>query len=171
MTQNLVFLGLGSNLGDRVETVRGAERLISEIDGVIVVSSASLYETEPVGIADQPSFINSALKIKTILQPAVLLGKLKEIERKMGRVDAVRWGPRIIDIDILLFGNIEVNKIINEKGLTIPHPEMTKRAFVLVPLSEIAPNVVHPVLKKSVRELLDDLGDVTDVRVWKGDSD
>ena len=165
MTQNFVFLGLGSNLDDRVETVRGAERLISEIDGVIVVSSASLYDTEPVGIVDQPSFINSALKIKTTLQPAELLGKLKEIEREMGRVDAVRWGPRIIDIDILLFGDI----VINEEGLTIPHPEMTKRAFVLVPLSEIAPNVVHPVLKKSIRELVDDLGDVTDVRVWKGD--
>ena len=167
MTQNIVFLGLGSNIGDRVRSLKRAEKLISEIDGVIVVSSASLYETEPVGIVNQPSFINSALKIETTLHPAELLGRLKEIERKMGRVDAVRWGPRIIDIDILLFGNI----VVNEKGLTIPHPEMTKRAFVLVPLSEIAPDVIHPILQKSIRELVDELGDVTDVRVWKGDCD
>jgi 2-amino-4-hydroxy-6-hydroxymethyldihydropteridine diphosphokinase len=165
MTQSIVFLGLGSNIGDRVKALKEAERLISEIDGVLVVSSASLYETEPVGIVDQPSFINSALKIKTTLRPTELLGGLKEIERKLGRVDTIRWGPRIIDIDILLFDNIVVNK----KGLTIPHPEMAKRAFVLVPLSEIAPDIIHPVLKKSIRELVDELGDVTDVMVWKED--
>ncbi len=167
MTQSIVFLGLGANIGNRVKALKEAERLISEIDGILVVSSASLYETEPVGIVDQPSFINSALKIKTALYPTELLGRLKEIEREMGRVDTIRWGPRIIDIDILLFGNI----VINKKGLTIPHPEMAKRAFVLVPLSEIAPNVIHPVLAKSIRELVDDLGDVTDVRMWKGDRD
>jgi 2-amino-4-hydroxy-6-hydroxymethyldihydropteridine diphosphokinase len=165
MTQSIVFLGLGSNIGDRVKALKEAERLISEIDGVLVVSSASLYETEPVGIVDQPSFINSALKIKTTLRPTELLGGLKEIERKLGRVDTIRWGPRIIDIDILLFDNIVVNK----KGLTIPHPEMAKRAFVLVPLSEIAPNVIHPVLKKSVRELVDDLGDAKGIIKYQKD--
>lgn len=168
IAQNIAFLGLGSNIGDRVKALKTAQGLIAGIEGVEVVSSSSIYETEPVGFADQPRFLNSALKIETTLSPEELILRLKEIEGKMGRVDTVRWGPRIIDIDILLFGDMAVETTVEKMKLTIPHPEMTVRAFVLVPLKEIAPDVIHPVLKKSVVELVDDLGDVRGVIKYRG---
>lgn len=150
-----VFLGLGSNLGDRVKTIRKAKEMISSIPGVSVSSSSSLYETEPVGISDQPMFINAVLEVETDLSPKELFSKLKDIEAKLGRTKTIRWGPRVIDIDILLYGK----RIIEGKDLTIPHPEMAKRGFVLVPLCEITPEVRHPKLEKTIRELADGLGD------------
>ena len=154
-----VFLGLGSNLGDRVETIRKAMEMISKIPGVSASSSSSLYETEPVGISDQPMFVNAVLEIETDLSPEELFSKLKDIESELGRTETIRWGPRIIDIDILLFGD----RVIEERDLTIPHPEMTKRGFVLVPLCEIAPEIKHPKLKKTIREIADGLGDISGV--------
>ena len=154
-----VFLGLGSNLGDRVETIRKTKEMVSSIPGVSLVSSSSLYETEPVGISDQPMFVNAVLEIEADLSPRELFLKLKDIEAKLGRRKTVRWGPRIIDIDILLFGD----RIVEERDLTIPHPEMTKRGFVLVPLCEIAPEIKHPRLKKTIREIADGLGDISGV--------
>lgn len=160
MVKNTAFLGLGSNIGDRAKNLKKAEELISGIEGVDVISSSSLYETEPVGITDQPRFLNCALEIGTTLSPGELIVRLKGIEREMGRADAVRWGPRIIDIDILLFGDTVVETEVDGMELVIPHPEMAKRGFVLVPLAEIAPDAVHPVLNMSVTGLLEDLGDV-----------
>jgi len=154
-----VFLGLGSNLGDRVETIRKAKEMVSSIPGVSVAVSSSLYVTEPVGISDQPMFINAVLEIETDLSPEELFFELKDIEAKLGRTETIRWGPRVIDIDILLFGD----RIVEEEDLTIPHPEMAKRGFVLVPLCEIAPEIKHPRLKKKIKELVDRLGDISGV--------
>ncbi len=147
-----VFLGLGSNIGDRSANIKRACRLIGEIEGVRLVRTSSLIETEPVGYEDQPDFINAVLEIGTTLAPCELLTAIKEIEQRMGRTRTIRFGPRIIDIDILLFGQ----RVIDEPGLTIPHPRMHERRFVLGPLAEIAPDEVHPVLKKSVTELNED---------------
>ena len=148
-----VFLGLGSNIGDRTANIERASRLIGEIEAVRLVRMSSLFETEPVGYEDQPDFINAVLEIGTPLTPRELLAAVKEIEQRMGRTRTVRFGPRIIDVDILLFGQ----RVIDEPGLTIPHPRMHERRFVLGPLAEIAPEAVHPVLKKSVMELYRDL--------------
>ena len=151
-----VFLGLGSNLGEREENIQGAIDSIDNITGVRVVLSSSLIETEPVGITDQPEFINAAIKTETSLSPQELFSSLVEIEKSMGRVRTIRWGPRIIDIDILLFGG----RIIENDYLIIPHPEMTKRSFVLMPLAEIAPEVIHPVEKRTIKGLLDKLKEI-----------
>ncbi len=150
---------MGSNLGDRVETIRKAKEMVSSIPGVSVAVSSSLYVTEPVGISDQPMFINAVLEIETDLSPEELFFELKDIEAKLGRTETIRLGPRVIDIDILLFGD----RIVEEEDLTIPHPEMAKRGFVLVPLCEIAPEIKHPRLKKKIKELVDRLGDISGV--------
>jgi 2-amino-4-hydroxy-6-hydroxymethyldihydropteridine diphosphokinase len=148
-----VFLGFGSNIGDRAANIERACRLIAEIEGVRLVRTSSLIETEPVGYENQPDFINAVLEIGTALTPRELLTATKEIEQRMGRTRTVRFGPRIIDVDILLFGQ----RVIDEPGLTIPHPRMHERRFVLGPLAEIAPEAVHPVSKKTVTELYNDL--------------
>jgi 2-amino-4-hydroxy-6-hydroxymethyldihydropteridine diphosphokinase len=148
-----VFLGLGSNIGDRAANIKRACHLIGEIEAVRLVRTSSLIETKPVGYKDQPDFINAVLEIVTPLSPRKLLTAIKEIEQRMGRRRAVRFGPRIIDVDILLFGQ----RVIDEPGLTVPHPRMHERRFVLGPLAEIAPETVHPVLKISVMELYRDL--------------
>lgn len=148
-----IFLGLGSNIGDRTANIEHACRLIGQIEDVRIVRVSRFIETRPIGYEDQPDFINAVLEIGTALSPRGLLDAVKEIERRMGRVPTVRFGPRVIDIDILLFGA----RIIGEPGLTIPHPRMHGRRFVLGSLAEIAPEVVHPVLKKAVTELYKDL--------------
>jgi 2-amino-4-hydroxy-6-hydroxymethyldihydropteridine diphosphokinase len=148
-----IFLGLGSNVGDRTANIERACRLIGEIDGVRVVRRSSLIETAPVGYKDQPDFINAVVEIGTSLAPRELLEAVKEIERRMGRIPAPRYAPRVIDIDILLFGD----RVIDEPGLTIPHPRMHERRFVLGPLAEIAPEAVHPVLRKSATKLSEGL--------------
>ncbi len=141
-----VYLSLGSNLGNRQGNLDQALKLISERMRLGKVSS--IYDTEPVGLVNQPRFLNLACEVFTRLSPEGLLALLKGIEQKMGRYS--RSGePRIIDIDIVLFDD----QVINTKNLVIPHPKMHERAFVLIPLAEIAPDFVHPVLKKTIKEL------------------
>lgn len=146
-----VYLSLGSNLGDRAANLNTAIERLGSLGEVVAVSS--YYETEPVDLTRQPWFLNCAIKLKTEKMPRQLLHGVLTIEREMGRRRLQKKGPRNIDIDILLFGN----SIVEAKGLTIPHPAMHQRRFVLEPLAEIAPEVRHPVFKRSVRDLRDAL--------------
>jgi 2-amino-4-hydroxy-6-hydroxymethyldihydropteridine diphosphokinase len=140
------YLSLGSNLGDRQENLDRALKLISERMRIGKISS--IYDTEPVGLVNQPRFLNLACEVFTRLAPEALLALFKGFELKMGRYS--RSGePRIIDIDIILYGD----QVVNTPDLVIPHPRMHERSFVLIPLTEIAPDVVHPVLKKKIKEL------------------
>ncbi len=146
-----VYLSLGSNVGDRKANL---ETAIEKLGGVgKVVALSSFYETEPVEFQQQPWFLNCAVKLETELMPRQLLGRILDIEQEMGRKRVQPKGPRVIDIDILLFGT----SVVETKGLTIPHPALHERRFVLEPLAEIAPDVRHPVTKKSAREMRDAL--------------
>lgn len=146
-----VYLSLGSNLGNREANLREAVRHLGELGKVTAVSS--FYETEPVEFTDQPWFLNIAVELETEQMPRQLLSAVLKVERDMGRRRLQPKGPRLIDIDILLFGNT----VMNDAKLTVPHPSMHERNFVLKPLAEIAPDAKHTVLKKSVKELLADL--------------
>lgn len=145
----IVYIGIGSNLGNREKNCAHAIELLKK-KGVIVNKSSSLYKTEPWGIKDQPEFINMAIEIETDLKPYELLAVLKKVEAEIGRKKSYKWGPRPIDLDILLFSNI----IIDEDNLKIPHPLMHEREFVLRPLQEIAPDLIHPLFRMKVSELL-----------------
>ena len=150
---------IGGNLGDRKENLLTAITLIKEQCGSLTRSS-SVYETEAWGKTDQPSFLNQALEISTTLNARQLIRRILKIEKDMGRVRKEKLGPRIIDIDILLFGN-EIHDL---RFLKIPHPEMQNRRFVLVPLAEIDPTLQHPVLKKTIAELLEECPDNLEVK-------
>lgn len=160
MVKQEIYIGLGSNLGNRLENIRKAIELMKE-QGIEIVKESSIYETEPMGYKEQGWFLNSVVKGKTELSPKTLWKRLEKIEKLMGREREIKWGPRIIDLDILFYGD----KILNGKELQIPHSELHKRRFVLVPLEEIAPELVHPVLNKSIRELLGELKDNSEVRL------
>jgi 2-amino-4-hydroxy-6-hydroxymethyldihydropteridine diphosphokinase len=147
----MVYLSLGSNLGDRAQNLNDALHRLESLGHVIAVSS--FYETEPVDLTSQPWFLNCAVKLDTEKMPKQLLSSILEIERAMGRRRQQWKGPRTIDVDILLFGSA----IVDTAGLTIPHPALHQRRFVLEPLAEIAPETRHPVLKRTVRELRDAL--------------
>lgn len=151
-TAERAFLLLGSNI-EPFKNVKKAISLIEKLPWTLMRKTSSLYETEPVGYKDQPWFINCCLEISTWLSPRELLFKSQEIEKVMGRKREVRWGPRLIDIDILLYGE----RIIREDDLTIPHPQLHKRLFALIPLSEIAPDILHPILKVGIKELISTL--------------
>lgn len=149
--RKLVYLSLGSNLGDREANLRQAIERLGAVGQVVAVSS--FYETEPVEVARQPWFVNCAVALQTEKMPKQLLAALLAIEKAMGRQRKQPKGPRVIDLDILLFGS----SIVDTAGLTIPHPALHERRFVLEPLAEIAPEQRHPVLKRTVRELRDAL--------------
>ena len=137
---HVAYLGLGSNLGDRLDTLQRAVDLLAE-RGARVVASSRVWETEPVGgPEDQPSFLNAAVRVETDLEPDDLLGAANAVEAALGRVREVRWGPRTIDIDVLLVDDL----ILDDRALTVPHPRMTDRAFVILPLLELDPDPVLP---------------------------
>ena len=156
----IAYLGLGSNLGDRRKNL--SEALESMLVKVEVQQISSIYETEPVGYEQQPLFLNIVCRGSTGLSPKKLLRLAKEIENRMGRESSFRNAPRPLDIDILFYDDV----VMLSEELTIPHPRLTERAFVLLPLAEIASELVHPVEGRTVRELMKELGKVTGVRKW-----
>lgn len=154
----IAHLALGSNLGDRQATIRSAIEALGRAPGIHVVSASSLHETEPVGVPGQNRYINAAVIVKTTLSPRHLLNVCLAIEQAHGRrrFEHERWGPRTLDIDLLLYAD----QIIDDPGpprLRVPHPRMTERLFVLDPLAEIAPHVVHPVLRMTISAIRDGL--------------
>jgi 2-amino-4-hydroxy-6-hydroxymethyldihydropteridine diphosphokinase len=156
-----IYLSLGSNIGDRALNIsRAIESL--PVHGVHVVQQSSPYETEPVELRDQEWFLNGVIEVETKLTPQRLMQALLEIERSMGRLRLTPKGPRVIDMDILLFGST----ILHEPGLEIPHPRMAERRFVLVPFAEIAAGAMHPILKKTIAQLLDETPDRSEVRLF-----
>jgi 2-amino-4-hydroxy-6-hydroxymethyldihydropteridine diphosphokinase len=156
------YLSLGSNLGDRAGNLAAAIEAMN-VAGVRVTKQSSLYATEPVDVPTQQWFLNCCVEAETALMPRQLLHALQEITKSMGGRKIVRQGPRAIDIDILLYAASHISAA----DLEIPHPRMTQRRFVLVPLAEIAPSLRHPLLKRTIAELLADCPDTARVRVWR----
>ncbi len=149
---HIVYIALGSNLGQRMENLRSATAWLEPQIHVVVKSA--VYETEPWGYADQPAFLNMALRAETDLSPSALLAGLKEIESSLGRTPSFRNGPRLIDLDIIFYDDI----LLDSLALTIPHPRLHERAFVLIPLAEIAPGFIHPGIGLSVEQLAANVG-------------
>lgn len=148
---NRVFIGVGSNGGDRLACISSAIKALSRVDGVHVVQMATIIETEPVGGPPQGPYLNTVVELQTTRTPQDLLGVLKDIERRLGRQPTMqRWAPRPIDLDILLYGDV----MLNDSSLIIPHPRMHMRRFVLEPLAQLAPDLLHPLLRRTIADLL-----------------
>lgn len=160
----IVYLCLGSNSGDRFKLIEQAVSFLNLSEDIKLIRTSALYETEPWGLKDQNWFLNIAVEIKTVLNPHDLLIKLQNIEKTLGRnrEKEIRWGERSIDIDIIFYDDI----ILKTEVLSIPHTHMHKRAFVLVPLLELIPDFLHPVSKKTISQLYDDLEDVEEVCLY-----
>ncbi len=164
-----VFIGIGSNVGDAIDNCIKAIKEIGLIKGNRMAAVSSLYRTEPISLIKQDWFINCVVKIETDLTPYSLLSDLQNIEKRLGRKRDIiastssRWGPRTIDLDILIFNSV----IIDDDKLKIPHPRMHERRFVLEPLSEIDENLIHPIIKKSIKSLLNEIGTVQRVELLR----
>jgi 2-amino-4-hydroxy-6-hydroxymethyldihydropteridine diphosphokinase len=158
---NISYLLTGGNIGEREQYLATARQRIEAVCGKIIKAS-SLYETAAWGKTDQAAFLNQSLKIETPLNAKQLIRSILEVEKEMGRARKEKYGPRVIDIDILLFND----EIHTEPTLTIPHPEMQNRRFALAPLAEIAPGIIHPVLKKSIAQLLENCPDTLPVKKY-----
>lgn len=158
----LTVLSLGSNIGDKLSLLTLAKTLILYQIGQILKFS-NIYETEPWGVENQETYLNQVISVETVLTPFELLGIIHQIEKNLGRIREIHYGPRTIDIDILYYGN----HILNTENLKIPHPHIQKRRFILVPLSEISPDMLHPLLKKTNQELLEVVKDNGKVTMWQ----
>ncbi len=156
-----VFIGIGSNVGDAIDNCIKAIKEIGLIKGNRMAAVSSLYRTEPISLIKQDWFINCVVKIETDLTPYSLLSDLQNIEKRLGRKRDIRHGPRTIDLDILIFNSL----IIDDDKLKIPHPRMHERRFVLEPLAEIDENLIHPIIKKSIKSLLNEIGTVQRVEL------
>ncbi|CAB1085685.1 2-amino-4-hydroxy-6-hydroxymethyldihydropteridinepyrophosphokinase (EC [Olavius algarvensis Delta 1 endosymbiont] len=153
---HLAYLSVGSNLGNKLENCRNGIADLARSPDVRLIDQSPVYRTEPVDYLDQGWFVNYAVKIETTLEPHALLDLLKSIEQAVGRVPhGVRFGPRVLDLDIILYDDV----VQNDAGLTIPHPRMHKRRFVLKPICDIDPDINHPVLQQTMRDLLDNLAE------------
>ena len=152
-SMHLAYIGFGSNIGDRLAHIQNAIHALSKTEGITLQKISSIYTTDPVGYEEQAQFLNGVAAIQTSLSPLPLLHTLKDIETTIGRKHRVRWGPREIDLDILIYEDL----CVQTEKLVVPHPEMHLRGFVLVPLTEIAPDLVHPVFQESIQTLLNHL--------------
>jgi len=159
-----VYLALGSNLGDRAANLRRARAALAPDFTIVAVSP--IYETEPAYVLEQPRFYNQVLQASTSLTPLEALRHLKGIEADLGRTTGVRFGPRVIDLDLLLYGTAQMDT----PELILPHPRLAERPFVLVPLADIAPNLMHPSLRTTIGELRDRLGD-TQSAIWRAQAE
>ncbi len=158
-----IFLSLGTNLGEREKNLIRCLDALGAVESLELVRISSIYETDPVGMTEQPDFLNMVVEVNTSLSPMELLHTVKNIEKRLGRKETFRWGPRLIDVDILAYKNL----ILEEEELAIPHPRLAERLFVLVPLNEIAPFFRHPKTKKTVKELIRNCTDLAQVRLKK----
>lgn len=154
-----VFIGLGSNLGERIQFLQKGIAALEAIPMTHIVAASSVYETEPVGLKEQPPFLNAVVEIQISLGPVELVKTLKAIEEQIGRTESVRWGPREVDLDLLCYGE----KVLHEGRFIIPHPEIAKRKFVLVPLAEIAADFIDPSGALTIGELLSQCVDTSGV--------
>ena len=151
--KHIAYIGIGSNLGDKSDHCEKAISEILKIDRHKLLARSSFFKTEPVGYTSQEWFVNGVIEIETDLEPSELLQTLKTIEVQLGRTETFRWGPRTIDLDILFFDDLQIQT----GDLKVPHPHIQDRKFVLIPLAEIDRNLIHPVLKRTIQELLDNL--------------
>jgi dihydroneopterin aldolase/2-amino-4-hydroxy-6-hydroxymethyldihydropteridine diphosphokinase len=152
-SRSKVYISLGSNLGDKEKNLKDAIEFMKCLSYTDVISVSPFYLTEPQGVKEQPYFLNGVVKLETMLKPDELLDKLKRIEETMGRKKTRRWGPRIIDLDIVFYDDI----VLEDEKLVIPHPQLRNRWFVLKPLNDIEPDFKHPVIGKTVNQLLEEI--------------